>query len=236
MIIILKKWNVCLIFSLLLISVYSAGLFMDTMLGSESASIPAYGKKIVIDAGHGEPDGGAVGPSGVKEQELNLKVAEYLQHFLEQSGVEVIMTRADESGLSGTDAASFHKREDMKTREEMMNSSDADLFLSIHMNRFTESKYSGPQVFYAPNGEDSKRFAEILQQELISVLAPPSKREIKKAGSDIYLLKKAKVPAALAECGFLSNPQEEAKLRDEAYRKEIAWALYSGIIEYFAKA
>ena len=96
MIIILKKWNVCLIFSLLLISVYSAGLFMDTMLGSESASIPAYGKKIVIDAGHGEPDGGAVGPSGVKEQELNLKVAEYLQHFLEQSGGEVIMTRADE--------------------------------------------------------------------------------------------------------------------------------------------
>ncbi len=233
MILILKKWNVCLIFAIMLVLVYSAGLFMDTLLGAQSASIPAYGKRVVIDAGHGEPDGGAQGSSGVKEQELNLAVATHLQHFLEQSGVEVVMTRADDAGLSDTDG-SFHKRADMKQREKMMNESDADLFLSIHMNRFSESKYSGPQVFYAPNSDDSKRFAEILQQELISVLSPPSQREIKRAGGDIYLLKKAKIPSALAECGFLSNPEEEAKLNDDAYRREIAWALYSGIVKYFS--
>ena len=122
----------------------------------------------------------------------------------------------------------------MSNREELMNQSDADLFVSIHMNKFTDAKYSGPQVFYSPNKEKSKEMAQILQQELIHVLEPESQREIKKASGDIYLLKKAKIPAVLVECGFLSNHAEEQKLLDEQYQKETAWAIYASIVKYFA--
>lgn len=235
MIMIFKKWNVLLLSAILLVSVYAAGLWIETFLSARRVSLPSYGKVVVIDAGHGEPDGGAVGKSGVKEQEINLKIAEYTQGFLEQSGMEVIMTRADEQGLQDSgNTIRQKKRSDMSNREKLMNQQDVSLFVSIHMNKFSDSKYSGPQVFYSPNHEKSKEMAEILQSELISVLEPASKREIKRAGNDIYLLKKAKVPAVLVECGFLSNAQEEQKLLDEKYQKETAWAIYCGIVKFFA--
>ena len=145
------------------------------------------------------------------------------------------MTRADEQGIYDSDGTIRNKkRSDMSNREKLMNDSDADVFLSIHMNKFTDSKYSGPQVFYSSNKEESKELAQILQEELIAVLNPESQREIKKATNDIYLLKKAKVPAVLVECGFLSNAKEEEKLKDEEYQKEVAWAIYCSIIKYFS--
>ena len=235
MIMILKKWNVLLLSAILFIGVYAAGLWMETFASSRRVSLPCYGKVIVLDAGHGEPDGGAVGKAGVKEQELNLKIAEFTQGFLEQSGMEVIMTRADEQGIQDSgNSIRQKKRSDMSNREKLMNRSDVDLFISIHMNKFTDPQYSGPQVFYSSNHEKSKIMAEFLQSELISILEPASKREVKQATGDIYLLKKAKVPAVLVECGFLSNAQEEQKLLDEKYQKETAWAIYSSIVKYFA--
>lgn len=236
MIVILKKWNAFLLAAIFLLFVYIMGACVNSFAFSRRVSLPCYGKKIVLDAGHGEPDGGAVGASGVKEQELNLKIAKILQGFLEQCGMEVVMTRSDEEGIYDSDGTIRQKkRSDMTNREKLMNNSGADLFLSIHMNKFTDSKYSGPQVFYSPNQEESKEFAQLLQEELIAVLKPDSEREIKKATSDIYLLKKAKLPAVLVECGFLSNAAEEEKLMDEEYQKEVAWAIYCSIIKYFSK-
>jgi len=157
--------------------------------------------------------------------------------YFEQSGIEVVMTRTDDAGLFGADDKSVRekKRKDLRKRERIMNESQADLFISIHMNKFEDSRYSGPQVFYSPNEESSKRLAETLQSELIAVLQPSSRREIKKANSDIYLLKKAEIPAVLVECGFLSNPQEEKLLQDEDYQNRIAWAIYSGVIKFSAQ-
>ena len=116
-----------------------------------------------------------------------------------------------------------------------MNESGADLCISIHMNQFSDSRYSGPQVFFSPNHKDSKRLAQTVQAEMVSILQPESVREIKQAGQDIYLLKKAKTPAVLIECGFLSNKKEEKLLLDEDYQRRTAWAIYCGTVAYFAE-
>ncbi len=163
-----------------------------------------------------------------------MSVAQILQRFLEAGGTQVILTRADDNGIYDiTDGIKSKKVSDIKNREKIMNETNADIFLSVHMNKFPEKKYSGPQVFYSVNDEESELLAECIQQNLIMALKPQSKREIKAANGDIYLLKNATVPAALVECGFLSNPDDEKKLKDEKYQKQLAWAIYCGIIEYF---
>jgi len=215
----------------------TAGLLMRQSDFVPVSALPCYGKTIVLDAGHGLPDGGAVGKSGTEEESLNLSVTLYLQEYLEKSGVDVILTRADENGIFDKDKNNIKNKKvsDMHNREKIMNESDADIFLSIHMNKFTESKYSGPQVFYSASHEEGKIMAEIIQKELIHELKPKMEREVKKADSGIYLLKKAKIPAVLVECGFLSNPEEEKLLLSDDYKKRIAWAIYKGIITYYSE-
>ena len=115
----------------------------------------------------------------------------------------------------------------------MMNKMNADIFVSIHMNKFPDEKYSGPQVFFSKNHKESKRLAEAIQTGLNESLTPPSPREVKKADGSIYLLKQATLPAVLVECGFLSNEEEQKKLLDDQYQNRLAWAIYCGIIQYF---
>ncbi|MBE7036474.1 MAG: N-acetylmuramoyl-L-alanine amidase [Ruminococcaceae bacterium] len=238
MLIFIKKGNLFLLAGILLMSVFGAGLALRrSEKNREAMAIPGVGKRIVLDAGHGEPDGGAEGSGGILEKDLNLSITRYLQGYLEQSGIEVWLTRADDSGIYDENSRTIRqkKRSDLHNRELLMNQSDADLFVSIHMNKFSDGQYSGPQVFYEPKQEASKLLAGCLQESLITVLNPPSIREIKKAGKDIYLLSRAKIPAALVECGFLSNEREGQLLQDETYQKQVAWAIYCGIIQYFAE-
>ncbi len=237
MLIFIKKWNLILLLGILIFGVFGAGLAVrQPDPYQETATIPGDGKRIILDAGHGEPDGGAVGQDGVLEKDLNLKIVQYLQGYLEQSGIEVLLTRADDAGIydAGSRTIRQKKRTDLSNRENIMNHSEADLFISIHMNKFTDSQYSGPQVFYSANHESSKVIAESVQQEMISVLEPVSRREVKKAGKDIYLLQHAKIPAVLIECGFLSNEREASLLQREDYQKKVAWAVYCGLVKYFA--
>ena len=168
------------------------------------------------------------------EKDLNFTVARYLQSLLEQGGAHVVLTRSDDKGIYDVSGNIRNKKNsDMKNRERLIKESGADAFISIHMNKFSDEQYSGPQVFYSANDERSKMLAEKLQSSLTACLKPQKEREIKKADGGIYLLKKAEIPAVLVECGFLSNRQEERKLMDENYQKEIAWAIYCGIIHYF---
>lgn len=168
------------------------------------------------------------------EKDLNLAVAQTVQQFLEQGGTGVIVTRSDDDGIySAEDSIRSKKNSDLKNREKLIQSSNADAFVSIHMNQFPDARYSGPQVFYSGNHENSKRLAEYVQNSLTETVNPPMKREIKKADGSIYLLKKAEIPAILVECGFLSNSQELEKLQNETYRTRIAWAIYCGIVQYF---
>ena len=225
----------CLIFTL---GVLTLGLMVRTNYVEETAAVPGYGKRVIIDAGHGEPDGGTVGSLGILEKDLNLAVSHFLQGYLEQSGTEVLMTRADDDGIYDAESKTIRqkKRSDLKNRQDMVQKSDADLLVSIHMNHFSDSKYSGPQVFYSTNHSASKVVAETVQSELNSVLNPPEPRVVKPAGKEIYLLKSVNLPAVLVECGFLSNMREEKLLVDEAYQKKVAWAIYCSVVKYFAES
>ncbi len=157
-----------------------------------------------------------------------------LQKLFESNGTNVVLTRSDDNGIYDVTGSIKNKKvSDIKNREALIEETDADAFISIHMNKFPEKKYSGPQVFYSVNNPKSELLAECIQKSMIASLNPDNRREIKPAGSEIYLLKKAKLPAVLIECGFLSNSEEERKLADEKYQKQVAWSIYCGIIQYF---
>ena len=234
MLFVFKKSRLILSFMVLALVVYACGIFNELFLSEKEVFLPSEGKTIIIDAGHGAPDGGAVGSTGVLEKDINLSVAKALQRLFESNGTNVVLTRSDDNGIYDVSGSIKNKKvSDIKNREEIINESNADLFISIHMNKFPQSKYSGPQVFYSANNKNSELLAKCIQESMIAALNPENKREIKKADGSIYLLKNAKIPAVLVECGFLSNVDEEQKLIDENYQRQLAWSMYCGIIEYF---
>lgn len=237
MIILIKKWNVLLLCALLILSVAGVGLLVRRPRATPTVSLPGFGKRIIVDAGHGEPDGGAVGRQGVMEKDLNLAVARLLQGYLEQGGMEVLLTRSDDDGVYDESSRSIRqkKNSDLKNRRKMINGSEGDLFVSIHMNHFSDSRYNGPQVFYAESFQGSQQLAEAVQKEMIALLAPKSERAVKPSDGGIYLLREVNLPSILVECGFLSNQEEEALLLDTDYQRKIAFSIYCGILKYFSE-
>ena len=201
--------------------------------GTPATSLPINKKIIVIDAGHGTPDGGAVSENGATEKDINLDVANRLCALLEKTGAYVIMTRLDDNAVTDDLKAKIReiKRRDLKNRRDIRDNSDADIFVSIHMNKFEDPKYYGAQVFYSYTPEESKRLAESIQEELIKLADPSNTREAKKADG-IFILKNSRIPSVLVECGFLSNPEEAQKLETDKYRDTLAWAVYCGIVKY----
>lgn len=193
------------------------------------------GKTVVIDAGHGDPDGGAVAADGTCEEEINLEISKKLRALLEEKCYNVIMTRENHEGIySGGSSLREKKTSDMHNREKIMNESGADIFISVHLNKFGDPKIFGAQVFYSKNDPDSARLANFIQGELLR-LDENNRRIEKEAESSIYLMKKASVPAVIAECGFLSNPDELDKLKDSTYQKKVAEAIASGVEKYFSQ-
>ncbi len=179
--------------------------------------------RVVIDAGHGFPDGGAVGAGGSIESKLNLKVALLLEKNLTKKGCCVIMTRRGESALENG------KKNDMQKRLDIMQSSAADIFVSIHMNKFSDARYFGAQVLYSPfNGSDA--LAQCIQTELCLLEDNKSKRSAAKAPSALFLMKNATVPSVIVECGFLSNTAEETLLNTAHYQAQLAEAICRGIL------
>lgn len=210
-------WVCCMIICL---CVFHQGRAAQTML-------PMAEKTIVLDAGHGGWDPGKPGQKGMDEQELNLAIVQKLQGYLEQGGARVYLTRGDELALGE------NKSEDMQVRKEITNTSGADLLVSIHQNAFPSSSAKGAQVFYHSQSEEGKALAHCIQESLRQRVDGENTRQIK-ANSDYYILRATQIPAALVECGFLSNQTEEARLNDEAYQDQMAWGIYCGIVDYFA--
>ena len=180
-------------------------------------------KCIVIDSGHGGADPGKVGVAGTNEKEINLAIAKKLQERLEDAQINVIMTRDTDNDLS-VESDKSKKKADLERRCDIINSSGADMVISIHQNSYVTPKAEGAQVFYYKKSEESKRIAQIMQGILGEKLG--TTRQIK---SDVnyYIL-----PTIISECGFLSNPEEEQRLCTEEYQEKVADALYCGIIEY----
>lgn len=193
-------------------------------------------KTIVIDAGHGGADPGAVGATGVLEKEVVLDIAIHLKSLLEKAGAVPIMTRETDdmftdqriTGLTNT-------KDDLYIRAEIVDAPGVDAFLSIHANSFPSPRWFGAQTFYYPQGHSGcQALAESIQAELIRITGKTDREALPK--TDQYLLKTAKVPACTVEVGFLSNPAEEALLSQKKYRQEVAWAILLGITKFFDEA
>ncbi len=189
---------------------------------------------IVIDAGHGNPDGGAESKFGVAEQEINLKIALKLQELLEQSGYVVILTRSEENGIYDVEADTIKEKKvsDMKNRVNIGNTSEAEIFISIHLNKIEQEQYSGYQTFYQKNNELSKELALFIQDNLNFAIQRDNKREILPLTGK-YIMDNMKIPTVTVECGFLSNLEESALLENDDYQMRLAWGIYLGIMDYF---
>lgn len=197
----------------------------------------AYDRTVIIDPGHGGPDGGAVGVGGNVEKEINLAISLKLRSFFEAGGYRVIMTREDDRSIydPGSDTLREKKSTDIHNRLKIADQNPRALFLSIHQNLFTQSQYSGAQVFYSQNNPDSKLLAGCLQSNIRTLLQPQNERVIKPAESNLYILYHAKSPAVLVECGFVSNPEENQKLQDDAYQNQMAFSIYYGTMDFYAQ-
>lgn len=183
---------------------------------------------IVIDAGHGGIDGGVTGAkTGVRESDLNLKVALELQTLLLENGFNVVMTRTGEGGLYGTTDKGF-KRRDMLARKAIISKAKADLVVSVHMNFYSASYRHGAQVFYQSGSSNEKNFAEIMQLSLNKKL---SLSNLCLSG-DFFICRESQAPAVIVECGFLSNADDEKLLLTASYRKLIAKAIMEGCVAY----
>ncbi len=198
-------------------------------------STPLSGKVIVIDPGHGGFDAGA-SSQNISEKGINLEIALILKAFIEENGGTAVLTRSrDESTADPNRPKTMsQKKSDLLMRRDLPKKCGADIFVSIHLNKFSDSKYKGAQVFCAPNSKESEKLGNLLQASLIKNADPENNREMK-TGKSIFILKEPSVPSALIECGFLSNPSEAEKLTETAYQRKIAWAIFLGISEYFAK-
>ncbi len=186
---------------------------------------------IVIDAGHGGRDGGAVGKTTeTTESYLNLQFSLKLKSICEEYGFKVVLTRKDMNGLYSA-FASNKKRSEMEKRMEIIESANPDLVVSIHMNSFSNSSARGAQVFYAENFPENEEFAQTVQDALNEKI-PNAKKTAK--SSDFYVINTTSKPSILVECGFLSNPEEERLLVSEEYQEDFCYVLFYGILSYFS--
>ena len=229
------KTTYLIIFSMIL-------LMICLMLISSFSNITAHTSKelsfaaptVIIDAGHGGEDGGAE-VDGILEKDVNLAIANQLADMLRISGFRVIETRDTDTAIYSKDAQTLREKKvsDLKNRVSLFNKSDDRIVVSIHQNKFEQAKYHGTQIFYSVNHEKSVQLARGIQTSVVMLLQSDNTRELKPAGSDIYILDKTTVPAVIVECGFLSNDEEREKLTTPKYQQQMSYAIAMGIIDYY---
>lgn len=197
-------------------------------------NLPLSGKIIVLDAGHGGMDGGA-SAENVLEKEISLAVTVKIRDYLQEQGALVLMTRESDKDLADEDTKGVRnrKREDLHNRVTFINESNADLFLSIHLNSIPSKRWKGAQTFYTGRFEENERVARFIQTEIIRNLENTSREA--KTIDQVYVMSNAKKPGALVEIGFLSNNEERTNLIKESYQEKVAAAVYKGVLRYFTE-
>ncbi len=186
-------------------------------------------KTIVIDVGHGGNDPGKVSTNGIEEKDINLEIAKYLRDYLIAQDYIVYLTRDTDCGLYDN-GASNKKTSDLKNRVQFFKDKNATLVVSIHQNSFSDPLQHGAQTFYYSKSDPSKQLATSIQNTLLKI--DPTNTRTEKSSDNYYLLKNSSMPAVIIECGFLSNPDETAKLTDSNYQKKLAYAISLGICSY----
>lgn len=171
---------------------------------------------------------------GTTEAQTNLKIALKVQNLLEQSGCTVILTRSDENAIYDLDSKTLKQKKisDIHNRVKIGNESQADIFVSIHLNKIPQSQYYGWQTFYKSGSEEGKKLSESIQESLNKTIEKENNR-VAKTIDNIYIVKHVEIPISIVECGFLSNPEEEKQLLEDNYQNRLAWGIYNGIIDYF---
>lgn len=188
---------------------------------------------ILIDAGHGGVDPGAVGKNSTLEKDITLAVSKRLKVLVQQAGGKAIMVREEDVDLGTAQGLLKRKREDLAQRIQLANDSQADVYLSIHANSFPNEKLTGAQVFYYSNSAEGKLLAQSVQQELNSLAGG---KRIAKSNQELFILKKANRAVVMIELGFLSNAGEEQKLNDPNYQQQLAVAVYQGLANYLGNS
>ena len=232
----IKRRTLILFMLIIFVSVAVVEVCLKSYTVQSTIAVPLSGKIILIDPGHGGIDAGASGNNAV-EKEINLSIAKILQEYIEMGGGVAYLTRTDDSNTADPNRAKgvSQKMSDLKERKKDIDDFDANLFISIHMNKFRQEKYRGAQVFYDPNSQENKELGEIIQQSVKDVVKDQNNRKAKATGDSIFVLKGNKVPSALIECGFLSNSDEARLLNTSEYQRKIAWGIYVGIVRYFSR-
>lgn len=242
-----RRKTACLTFFAAVIGTILILLCCGARLGviSSSGKIKA-ADVLLVDAGHGGFDGGAVSSDGVPEKDINLDIALEIRKLAEADGWTVVMTRETDRGLEGDmqGAIRSKKTADLTARKKLIDETDPALTISIHLNSFTQDRsVRGAQVFYPGGGKDSdaddprtksKAIAESIQKNLIEEMADGTNRSAL-SKNDVRLLKEVKSPIVIVECGFLSNHEEAKLLRQEDYQEKIAAAIYNGAMSELSK-
>ena len=208
---------------------YTANEYEDTL-----SPTPQNMRCVVIDAGHGGEDGGAIGVSGVLEKDINLSVSKMLYDLLKANGIPAIMTRDEDKMLYDKypDHNSRKKTYDLRARVDIASETEGAILVSIHMNSFPDTSCRGAQVYYSKNHTESLVVAGKIQTYIAAHVQRENSRKIKGATSAIYLLERVECPAVLVECGFLSNANECALLSDTEYQKKLAVSIFAAICDY----
>lgn len=195
------------------------------------SAVPRAEYVVVIDAGHGGIDGGSVGKTyGTIEKEINLEYANCLKDTLQQFGFEIIMTRSNDNGLY-SNTAQNKKRDDMKKRKDIIQDSNADFVISIHMNSFPDTSVRGTETYFCNGSEVSEKLANCIQRKFYSYV--PKAKQFAKSG-EFFMLEQIDCPSVLIECGYISNPEEEKNLRDKTYMQTFCYNIFLGILDFLA--
>lgn len=194
----------------------------------------SYQHTLVLDAGHGGMDGGAVAEDGTAEQDINLAIVRKCQALAGFFGIRTILTREDENSLDYDPACTVRQNKvaDIHAREKRTNQAENPVFVSVHLNKFSDSQYTGAQTFWSKNNPEGQALAESVQNQLTLGLHPAKQRTAKQAPDSVYLMKHLTCPAVIVECGFLSNQQETQRLKQEAYQKKLSVCIVNGYLHY----
>lgn len=228
---VLKRFTLAV--AMLLCLVLLSGLFVTSEKSANVSAKATQRYTVIIDAGHGGFDGGAVAPDGTLEKDLNLSVALKLDSVLKIMGYDTVLVRdTDVSTADDKGTERSQKVSDIKARLRLTEKYKDALFVSIHMNKYTSPQPHGAQVFYS-QVDGSKELAECIQRSITAGVQTDNKRVVKKTTKDIYLLYHAVIPSVIAECGFISNPDDLLKLKSDEYQLKMAAAIAAGINDYY---
>lgn len=224
-----------ILLAILTMAVLAVILPYRTVLLSQNVFAPYnYQSTLVLDAGHGGIDGGAVAEDGTTEQDINLAIVQKCQAFAGMFGIRTLLTRQDSNSIDYNPDQTIraNKVADIRARERITNSAHDPIFISVHLNKFSDSSYTGAQVFWSKNNSEGERLAVQIQDNLTRGLSPVKERVAKQAGDGIYLMKALTCPAVIVECGFLSNAEEARLLTQVDYQKRLTLCIMGGYLQY----